>query len=68
MATRGTHTVRLPDPIRACLFDLDGVLTDTARVHAAAWKETFDGYLSHTLPAPATSRGPSTSSRTSTTT
>jgi beta-phosphoglucomutase family hydrolase len=38
--------VRLPDPIRACLFDLDGVLTDTARVHAAAWKEMFDAYLS----------------------
>jgi beta-phosphoglucomutase family hydrolase len=37
--------VGLPDGIRACLFDLDGVLTDTARVHAAAWKETFDGFL-----------------------
>jgi beta-phosphoglucomutase family hydrolase len=37
--------LRLPDPIRACLFDLDGVLTDTARVHAAAWKEMFDAYL-----------------------
>ena len=37
--------MRLPDPIRACLFDMDGVLTDTARVHAAAWKETFDAYL-----------------------
>ena len=35
----------LPDPIRACLFDLDGVLTQTAKVHAAAWKEMFDGYL-----------------------
>ncbi len=31
--------------MRACLFDLDGVLTDTARIHAAAWKEMFDGYL-----------------------
>jgi beta-phosphoglucomutase family hydrolase len=31
--------------IRACLFDVDGVLTDTARVHAAAWKEMFDAYL-----------------------
>ena len=38
--------MRLPDPIRACLFDLDGVLTDTAKVHAAAWKQTFDAYLS----------------------
>lgn len=35
----------LPDDIRACLFDLDGVLTQTAKVHAAAWKEMFDGYL-----------------------
>lgn len=35
----------LPDSISACLFDLDGVLTDTARVHAAAWKEMFDAYL-----------------------
>ena len=31
--------------MRACLFDLDGVLTQTATVHAAAWKETFDGLL-----------------------
>lgn len=29
----------------AWLFDLDGVITDTASVHAAAWKRTFDGYL-----------------------
>ncbi|HET8975156.1 MAG TPA: beta-phosphoglucomutase family hydrolase [Solirubrobacterales bacterium] len=35
----------LPDSIRACLFDLDGVLTQTARVHARAWKEMFDGFL-----------------------
>lgn len=35
----------LPDAIQACLFDLDGVLTKTAAVHAAAWKETFDGFL-----------------------
>ncbi len=35
----------LPDGIKACLFDLDGVLTQTAKVHAAAWKEMFDGYL-----------------------
>jgi beta-phosphoglucomutase family hydrolase len=31
--------------IDACLFDLDGVLTQTARVHAAAWKAMFDAYL-----------------------
>ena len=35
----------LPDHVKACLFDLDGVLTQTAKVHAAAWKETFDAYL-----------------------
>jgi beta-phosphoglucomutase family hydrolase len=35
----------LPDGVQACLFDLDGVLTQTAKVHAAAWKEMFDGYL-----------------------
>jgi beta-phosphoglucomutase family hydrolase len=35
----------LPSRIRACLFDLDGVLTQTAKVHAAAWKEMFDAFL-----------------------
>jgi beta-phosphoglucomutase family hydrolase len=35
----------LPDDIRGCLFDLDGVITETAKVHAAAWKEMFDGFL-----------------------
>lgn len=35
----------LPDTIKACLFDLDGVLTQTAKVHAAAWKQMFDEYL-----------------------
>jgi beta-phosphoglucomutase family hydrolase len=35
----------LGDNVRACLFDLDGVLTKTAAVHAAAWKEMFDAYL-----------------------
>jgi beta-phosphoglucomutase family hydrolase len=39
------QAVGLPDGIRACLFDLDGVLTKTAKVHAAAWKEMFDTYL-----------------------
>ena len=41
----------LPDGIRAGLFDLDGVLTQTAKVHAAAWKQMFDEYL-HTRPEP----------------
>lgn len=35
----------LPATVRACLFDLDGVLTDTASLHAAAWKEMFDAFL-----------------------
>ncbi|MEU7057085.1 beta-phosphoglucomutase family hydrolase [Streptomyces sp. NPDC046197] len=35
----------LPEEILACLFDLDGVVTRTAVVHAAAWKETFDAFL-----------------------
>ena len=36
----------MPEEIRACLFDLDGVLTQTASLHAAAWKQMFDAYLS----------------------
>ena len=35
----------LPVGIAACLFDLDGVLTDTASVHRRAWKKMFDEYL-----------------------
>jgi beta-phosphoglucomutase family hydrolase len=35
----------LPDQIKAGLFDLDGVLTDTASVHKRAWKLMFDAYL-----------------------
>lgn len=35
----------LPENVRACLFDLDGVLTDTASVHTKAWKAMFDDYL-----------------------
>jgi beta-phosphoglucomutase family hydrolase len=35
----------LPSDVKACLFDLDGVLTRTASVHAAAWKQMFDGFL-----------------------
>jgi beta-phosphoglucomutase family hydrolase len=37
--------LKLPDAITACLFDLDGVITQTAKLHAAAWKEMFDDYL-----------------------
>lgn len=35
----------LPEGIRGCLFDMDGVLTRTATVHAAAWKSMFDEFL-----------------------
>jgi len=38
----------LPERIHACLFDLDGVLTDTASVHRRAWKAMFDEYLRDT--------------------
>lgn len=34
-----------PDRFDAVLFDLDGVLATTARIHAACWKEMFDEYL-----------------------
>jgi beta-phosphoglucomutase family hydrolase len=35
----------LPDEVSACLFDMDGVVTQTATLHAAAWKEMFDEFL-----------------------
>jgi beta-phosphoglucomutase-like phosphatase (HAD superfamily) len=34
--------------IRACVFDLDGVLTDSGRLHASAWALTFDPFLQET--------------------
>ncbi|WP_448456247.1 beta-phosphoglucomutase family hydrolase [Mycolicibacterium phlei] len=40
-----TRSLGLPDGIRAALFDLDGVLTDTATVHKKAWKAMFDDFL-----------------------
>jgi beta-phosphoglucomutase family hydrolase len=39
------ESLGLPAGIRACLFDLDGVLTQTAELHAEAWKQTFDAFL-----------------------
>ncbi len=38
----GEGVLGLPEGVVACLFDLDGVLTQTATVHRAAWKATFD--------------------------
>src|SRR3954451_3712768 len=35
----------LPAGVRVCLFDLDGVLTQTAKIHAQAWKQMFDDFL-----------------------
>src|SRR3954447_10571806 len=35
----------LPASVSVCLFDMDGVLTQTAKVHAAAWKQMFDEFL-----------------------
>ncbi|KUH95567.1 hypothetical protein AU188_19725 [Mycobacterium sp. IS-3022] len=40
-----TEKLGLPAGIRAVLFDLDGVLTDTASVHKKAWKAMFDDFL-----------------------
>jgi beta-phosphoglucomutase family hydrolase len=37
--------LKLPDGIAACLFDLDGVVTQTAKLHSAAWKQMFDDFL-----------------------
>jgi beta-phosphoglucomutase family hydrolase len=37
--------LNVPAGITTCLFDLDGVLTQTARIHAQAWKEMFDDFL-----------------------
>ncbi|MDE3206878.1 MAG: beta-phosphoglucomutase family hydrolase [Acidobacteriota bacterium] len=35
----------LPDRVEGFLFDMDGVLTQTATLHAAAWKQSFDEFL-----------------------
>jgi beta-phosphoglucomutase family hydrolase len=49
------NVLGLPDAVTACLFDMDGVITQTAKVHDAAWKEMFDDFLrswstSHNVP------------------
>ncbi|WP_051152805.1 trehalose-phosphatase [Nocardia niigatensis] len=44
----------------AVIFDMDGVVTDSARVHAAAWKEMFDEFLAHRAPAPGENLSPFT--------
>ena len=39
------NALGLPEGITACLFDLDGVLTPTAAIHAQAWRRMFDEFL-----------------------
>lgn len=43
----GSPAVITHDAYDAVLFDLDGVLTKTALVHATAWKSAFDAFLEH---------------------
>lgn len=43
--SRAAADLGLRTDIRVCLFDMDGVLTRTATVHATAWKRTFDALL-----------------------
>ncbi|WNO77009.1 HAD-IA family hydrolase [Streptomyces sp. AM8-1-1] len=44
--------------MKAMVFDTDGVITDSARVHAAAWKEAFDAYMDQHPPPAAENRRP----------
>lgn len=46
-STTTSRDARSPglEGIDALILDLDGVVTDTARTHAAAWKRTFDQFL-----------------------
>lgn len=64
-ATSATTARRLrPDLAGRCsvgLFDLDGVMTDTARIHAEAWRQMFDEFLRGHAAVPASSSGPLTS-------
>ena len=48
--TEPATALGLPAGTRACLFDLDGVLTRTAVLHAAAWKQMFDEFLTAAAP------------------
>ena len=43
------RTLGLPPGVRACLFDLDGVLTASAEIHAAAWRDSLNDFLSRRL-------------------
>jgi len=50
--------IGLPEQITSCLFDLDGVLTSTARLHARAWKSTFDRFLASDVAGESGRHGP----------
>jgi beta-phosphoglucomutase-like phosphatase (HAD superfamily) len=39
----------LPEDVIACVFNVDGILVPSARIHADAWKETFDEFLAMRL-------------------
>ncbi len=57
MAERGAAERGRPEPPACVLFDLDGVVTDTARVHRRAWGELFTDFLDrHGSPQPYTDR------------
>ena len=45
MTESKSNRVVMKEKFDAVLFDLDGVLTDTARIHAACWKKMFDQFL-----------------------
>ena len=45
VVTRGDRGATMEPPYDAVLFDMDGVVTDTASLHAAAWKRLFDDVL-----------------------
>src|SRR5215472_17514591 len=42
-----SHKPITPDRFDAVLFDLDGVLTSTAKIHSSCWKTMFDDFLRH---------------------
>ena len=59
-STAPDRTIRIdPERIDAVVFDMDGVLTDTAVIHERAWARTFDGFLERLHPwAPAAAVDP----------
>ncbi len=60
VTTHTPYVVLVPARHRAVVFDLDGVLTDTASVHESAWRELFDAFLAGAPGAAGTDRSPFT--------